>query len=229
MLREPGAGSLLLALVPIAGMLSDTGRSVRAMFDNLRADIDRHVVLSEHRVPGFILYCGTPALWATADYRARRWVNLHVKWRVLRAVLRGLGCLSALVTQVVTGIQLSSEAEIGKGFYIGHHGCIVVGGCRMGENCSLHQDVTIGAAGRGEKRGTPIIGDRVYIASGARIIGPVVVGNDVAIGANAVVTKSLPDRAVAVGVPAKVISLKGSSDFIKLRDTQGREQARRGR
>jgi serine O-acetyltransferase len=53
----------------------------------------------------------------------------------------------------------------------------------------------------------------VYLAPGAKVIGPITIGNEVAIGANAVVTKDLPDKAVAVGVPAKIISYKGNADF----------------
>jgi len=70
---------------------------------------------------------------------------------------------------------------------------------------------------RGSKKGTPIIGDNVYIGPGAKIIGNVNIGNDVAIGANAVVTKDLPPFAVAVGVPARVISLKGSEGYVNNR------------
>ena len=74
--------------------------------------------------------------------------------------------------------------------------------------------MVIGHAGRGGKQFVPIIGDRVYIGPGAKLFGKIRIGNDVAIGANAVVTKDVPDNAVVVGVPAKIISYKGSSDFI---------------
>jgi serine O-acetyltransferase len=66
--------------------------------------------------------------------------------------------------------------------------------------------------------GCPKIGDRVFIGPGAKIFGAITIGNDVAIGANAVVTKNLPDEAVAVGIPAKVVNLNGSKDYIILRD-----------
>ncbi|TSK06246.1 MAG: hypothetical protein FPO08_13930 [Geobacter sp.] len=84
----------------------------------------------------------------------------------------------------------------------------------MGECCNLSQGVTIGQAGRGAQQFVPVIGDRVYIGPGAKIFGKVSIGSDVAIGANAVVTKDLPDNAVAVGIPAKVINLGSSRDFI---------------
>jgi serine O-acetyltransferase len=84
----------------------------------------------------------------------------------------------------------------------------------IGENCNISQGVTIGQAGREGKQLTPIIGDRVYIGPGAKIFGGIKIGNDVAIGANAVLTKDLPDNAVAVGVPAKIVSYEGSHDFV---------------
>jgi serine acetyltransferase len=61
------------------------------------------------------------------------------------------------------------------------------------------------------------IGDRVYIGPGACLFGPIEVGDDVAVGANAVVTRSLPDRAVAVGIPAQIVSQKGSFDYVQYR------------
>ncbi len=65
--------------------------------------------------------------------------------------------------------------------------------------------------------GFPILGDRVYLGAGAKILGPVRIGSDVVIGANAVVIRDVPDKAVVAGVPAKVLNYKGSFDFIHFR------------
>lgn len=113
------------------------------------------------------------------------------------------------------GIQISYLADIGPGFYIGHFGQIVVTGqSRIGSNCNISHGVTIGVSHRGPRAGAPIIGDDVYIGPGAKIIGSVRVGHSAAVGANAVVTRDVPDKGVAVGVPAKVISSAGSSGYI---------------
>ena len=113
------------------------------------------------------------------------------------------------------GIQISHEAEIGPGFYIGHFGQIVVNGSvKIGKNCNISQGVTIGVSNRGKHAGVPVVGDNVYIGPGAKIIGNVMVGNNVAIGANAVVTKNIPDNGVAVGVPATVVSYNGSRGYV---------------
>lgn len=87
----------------------------------------------------------------------------------------------------------------GKGLCIVHWGSIVVSPkARVGEFCRIHPGTTIGE----EKDEAPVIGDRVYIGPGVRIIGGVRLGNDVVIGANAVVNKSFEDDSVLVGVPA---------------------------
>lgn len=114
-----------------------------------------------------------------------------------------------------SGIQIPAATQIGNGFYIGHHGTIVVnGGTVIGRNVNISQGVTLGQANRGEHKGVPTIGDNVYISPGAKIIGAVKVGNNVAIGANAVVTHDVPDNACVAGVPARIISMDGSEGYV---------------
>jgi serine O-acetyltransferase len=113
------------------------------------------------------------------------------------------------------GIGIQIVTNIGPGFYIGHFGCIFVHPfCKIGKNCNLSQGVTVGSANRGKNKGYPTIGDNVYIGPGAKIIGAVTVGNFAAIGANCVVTKDIPDNAVVVGVPGRVISYQGSEGYV---------------
>jgi len=117
------------------------------------------------------------------------------------------------------GISIPFTTQIGSGFYIGHFGCIVVHrDAKIGKNCNISQGVTIGIANRGNRKGCPVIGDNVYIGPGAKIIGGINVGNDVAIGANCVVTKDVPDRSVVVGIPGRVISEEGSTGYINRTD-----------
>lgn len=114
------------------------------------------------------------------------------------------------------GIEIPRSAEIGEGFYIGHFGGITIGGAsKIGKNVNISQQVVIGVSGKGYKRGTPIIGDNVYIAPGAKIFGKIRIGNNAKIGANAVVYKDIPDNAVVALSPGfKIISLKGNrSEF----------------
>jgi len=112
------------------------------------------------------------------------------------------------------GIQIPSITKIDKGLFIGHFSCIFVhSDVVIGKNFTISQGVSIGVANRGSKKGTAIIGDNVYVGPGAKIFGHINIGNDAAIGANAVVTIDLPPKAVAVGVPAKIISLNGSEGY----------------
>lgn len=116
------------------------------------------------------------------------------------------------------GIQIHSYGRIDKGLYINHYsGIFINGNVVIGKNFTISQGVTIGVTNRGLKKGYPIIGDNVYVGPGAKIIGNITIGNNVAIGANAVVTRDLPSFAVAVGVPAKVISLNGSDFYVNNR------------
>ena len=112
------------------------------------------------------------------------------------------------------GIDIRSM-QIGEGFYIGHYGHIVVNGnASIGNNCNISQGVTIGVINTGSKQGTPVIGNHVYIAPGAKIIGNIRIGNNVAIGANSVITNDLPDNAVVAGIPARILSYDGSTGYI---------------
>ena len=114
-----------------------------------------------------------------------------------------------------SGIQISETTQIGKGFYIGHFGCIVVSDqAVIGSNVNISQGITIGRTNRGEKQGVPTIGDEVYIGPGAKIIGKINIGNNITIGANAVVTADVPDNACVVGIPAKIISYAGSEGYV---------------
>jgi len=113
------------------------------------------------------------------------------------------------------GFAVSYHTKIGSGLFLGHTGGIVVNfKVVIGKNCNISHQVTLGIANRGTHKGVPIIGDNVYIGPGAKIIGDINIGNNVAIGANCVVTKDVPDNAVVVGVPGKVISYEGSMGYV---------------
>jgi len=125
------------------------------------------------------------------------------------------------------GISISPRTEIGSGFYIGHFGGINVNReCKIGKNCNLSQGVTLGQSNRGERAGCPVIGDNVYIGPGAKIFGAIVIGDDVAIGANCVVTKDVPDHSVVVGVPGRVISSQGARNYVDFTDYDAKLKGR---
>jgi serine O-acetyltransferase len=166
----------------------------------------------------------TQATWATIVYRFRRWVIYECRFPVIKVLLKPIGSILHLFIEMTTGIHIRPEIDIGPGLYIGHFGGIFLGGnTKIGKFCNVSQENTIGYGGRGSNRGLPTIGDFVHVGPGAKIIGKITIGNHVAIGANAVVTKDLPDDAVAGGVPAKIINFKSSRDFIEFNETKSRE------
>jgi len=118
--------------------------------------------------------------------------------------------------QIKYGISIPYNTDIGNGFYIGHYGNIVVHyQATIGKNCNISCGAIIGLSPRGKNEGIPSIGDNVYIGPGAKIIGNVNIGNNVAIGANSVVTKDVPEHAVVAGIPAIIISDRGSEGYIQ--------------
>jgi serine O-acetyltransferase len=124
--------------------------------------------------------------WAVVEYRLR--CAIRTAPAPFDKPARVLGGATRKLIEILTGISISSGAVIGPGLYIGHFSGIVVGrGVRIGENCNLSQGVTVGG-----HRGCPVIGDAVHLAAGAKVFGPISVGDHVAVGANTVVRRSVP-------------------------------------
>jgi serine O-acetyltransferase len=184
------------------------------MFENLREDLGRYGGTPRARLRAAAL---TPGVWATAGYRFARWAHTAPLNPAARRLMNFAATLAGVLVDVLTNIEIPPTAEIGAGLYIAHTGYIVVAaGSRLGRNCTLAHGVTIGHAGGGASGGfdCPVVGDRVYVGPGAAIIGGVRVGSDALVGVGAVVTRDVPPRGVAVGNPARVISLKGSFDLV---------------
>jgi serine O-acetyltransferase len=143
-------------------------------------------------------------LWVMAVYRFGRWRYL-IRTRVIRKPFSFLYKLLKTVCEILTGIELPCEASLGRRFKIEHFGDIIVSGdATFGDDVILRNGVTVGLRHTGV-RGAPVIGDRVDIGAGAKILGPINIGNDVVIGANAVVIEDVPPNSVAVGVPARIL------------------------
>jgi serine O-acetyltransferase len=149
-------------------------------------------------------------VWRLGQYASaqRRNPVASVLRFVVRAVLANW--------QLTYGIELPIATQVGAGLFIGHPGSIVIHPrARIGRNCNISQGVTLSQANRGPRKGYPVVGDDVYIGPGAVLVGAVRVGNNVAIGANCVVTKDMPDDAVVVGVPGRVISDAGAAGYVE--------------
>jgi serine O-acetyltransferase len=113
------------------------------------------------------------------------------------------------------GIEIPPTTSIGSALFMPHPISIVINkNCVIGDNCHLHQNVTIGASGKFNNKKFPILHDNIYIGPGVIIFGDVVINNNCAIGAGTVVTKSFEQNAVIVGVAGKKISNNGTIGLI---------------
>lgn len=104
------------------------------------------------------------------------------------------------------GFQIPVSTSIGKGFYIGHFGTIVINkDVKIGKNCNIAHLTTIGQSNRGERKGCPTIGDYVWIGTGSVIAGKINIGNNVLIAPNSFVNTDIPNNSLVIGNPAKII------------------------
>jgi serine O-acetyltransferase len=141
-------------------------------------------------------------LWVMAVYCFGRW-RYRIKPRVIRAPFSFAYRVLRTMSEIVTGVELPCETAVGKRFRIDHCGDIVISGdAIIGDDVVIRNGVTIGLRHVGH-RGSPTIGNRVDIGAGAKILGPISVGDDVFIGANAVVLRDVPANSIAIGVPAR--------------------------
>jgi serine O-acetyltransferase len=162
------------------------------MFENIRADL--RAFGGNWAAQGF---------WAILVYRFGRWrYGVRPAW-LRKAFSLAYKVLFKLV-QIVTGIELPCEARVGRNFVIDHFGGIIISGyARFGDNCRIRNGVVVGLK-HADEPCAPVIGDNVDIGAGAKLLGAITIGNDVLIGANAVVLVDVPDHSIAVGNPAVV-------------------------
>ncbi len=136
----------------------------------------------------------------------------------------GFDLIARIISQTIrffTGIEIHPGAKIGKNLFIDHGMGVVIGETsEVGDNVTIYHNVTLGGSSpsidserqRHEKR-HPTIGHDVVIGSGAQIIGPIKVGNNARIAANAVVVKDVPENATMVGIPARAVKLENKGSF----------------
>ena len=191
----------------------------------LRADLRRRYAMTSGNKFHRVLTCArAPGTHAVLVLRFGQWSRRRHK--LLRILFDPIYAVLNFLIQVLWGIEIPRKARIGPGLYIGHFGGITVSsGAVIGRDCNLSQNITIGVSGAGSKRGAPTIGDNVYIAPGARLVGKISIGNNVKVGANAVIHKDLPDNAIAVMEPGfKIISYAGNRPVASEQGSETRDQ-----
>jgi serine O-acetyltransferase len=190
------------------------GASLR---DAISEDIDRYVAAAERdglsRVMARLRVPLSLKVAAVANYRLTHVLLTRVRPRIVGRVLGGLSFIGQRLFSMVTGVEIDPHAHIGPGLMIPHDGHIVIGPARVGRHCTISHSVTLGQGLQGDGPAhddTPVLGDRVWVGPGAVIAGPIQVGSDASVGANSVLLRDVPPRGVVLGVPARLLSRKGS-------------------
>ena len=168
------------------------------LLSTLREDLENarsHDPAARGDLENAVVYSGLHAIWS---YRLA-----HRLWA--RPALRGVARVLSQLTRFLTGIEIHPGATIGRRFFIDHGMGVVIGETtEIGDDVMLYHGVTLG--GRSLKHGKrhPTLGNRVVVGAGAKILGPLTIGDDSAVGANAVVTHDVPADSIATGIPAVV-------------------------
>ncbi len=141
-------------------------------------------------------------LHAVLFHRAAHWFYKKKLFFIARTISQ--------FARLVTGIEIHPGAKIGKGLLIDHGSGVVIGEtAEIGDNCLIYQGVTLGGTGKERGKRHPTLGNNVMVGAGARVLGPFKVGDNAKIAANAVVLEEVPPNATAVGVPARIVRVKG--------------------
>lgn len=140
-----------------------------------------------------------PGVHALAFHRlSHRLWNWKLKW---------LARMLSHLSRFLTGIEIHPAAKIGRELFIDHGMGVVIGEtAEIGDGCTLYHGVTLGGTTWRKEKRHPTLGNNVVVGAGAKIIGPVVIGDNARIGSNSVVTKDVPRDATVVGVPGRIVS-----------------------
>ena len=143
-----------------------------------------------------------PGIKAVCSHRRAHWCYEH-----------NLKFLARVISQASrrrTGIEIHPGAKIGKRLVIDHGMGIVIGEtAEIGDDCLIYHGVTLGGTGKDAGKRHPTIGNNVLISTGAKVLGPIKVGDNSRVAANAVVLKEIPENSTAVGIPARVVRVAG--------------------
>ncbi len=161
-----------------------------------------------------LAYPGLHALWG---HRVAHWLWMH------RLKLAGRWLSQAV--RWVTGIEIHPGATIGQGLFIDHGMGVVIGETtEIGDDCLLYQGVTLGGTGNEKGKRHPTLGNGVVVGTGAKVLGNIVIGHHVKIGAGSVVVHPVPDHSTVVGIPGRVVRTRGENGVLehgKLPDPEG--------
>jgi serine O-acetyltransferase len=141
-------------------------------------------------------------IWSVVSYRFANWLHKRRVPFFPRYISQS--------ARFFTGIEIHPGATIGKKLFIDHGMGVVIGETtEIGDDVTLYQGVTLGGTGKERGKRHPTIGNNVVVSAGAKVLGSITIGNNVLIGAGAVVIKPVPDDCTVVGIPGRIVKIKG--------------------
>jgi serine O-acetyltransferase len=152
----------------------------------------------------------TQGFWASLVFRVCHALVPALPAGAPQSLARALASTLQKVIEILTGIAIPRNCEIGGGLYFPRFGGIILSHGSIGEDCTIEHCVTIGSSMKGGERGYPTIGDRVHIGAQSIIVGKITIGDDAVICPGSFVTRSVPAQAMVAGNPAKIVSYDDS-------------------
>lgn len=172
------------------------------MFNNLRETIAAYQARDPAARSWLEILLLYPGIKAIRSHRLAHWCYLHDLKFLARAISQR--------SRRRTGIEIHPGATIGRRLVIDHGMGIVIGEtAEIGDDCLIYHGVTLGGTGKDVGKRHPTIGNNVLIGTGAKVLGPIKVGDNSRIAANSVVLKEIPEDSTAVGIPARVVRIAG--------------------
>ena len=146
-----------------------------------------------------------PGLHAIIFYRISHWL-WNARFKLLARII-------SQMSRFLTGIEIHPASKIGKRLFIDHGMGVVIGETtEIGDDCTIYHGVTLGGTSTTPGKRHPTLANNVIIGAGAKVLGPILIGNNVRVGSNAVIVKPVSDNCTVVGVPGKTVISKQSSD-----------------
>ena len=174
------------------------------MFERLREDIQSVFDRDPAARNTFEVLTTYPGLHALLMHRAAHWLwKSRLKW---------LARFVSYISRLLTGIEIHPGAQIGRRFFIDHGMGVVIGETAIiGDDCTLYHGVTLGGTTWEKGKRHPTLGDNVVVGAGAKVLGPITVGEGARIGSNAVVVKAVPVEGTVVGIPGRLVKRVGDA------------------